>query len=63
VVERDAAGNLPNNADLDVCHGRTSPILEDGEIVTTYHYDATLEYPYTVGCFHGTNAVTQQGPP
>ncbi len=19
-----------------------------------YHYVATLEYPYTVGCFHGT---------
>jgi hypothetical protein len=63
VVERDAAGNLPNNADLDVCHGRTSPILENGRIVTTYHYDATLEYPYTLGCFHGTDAVAQQGPP
>ncbi len=19
-----------------------------------YHYNATLEYPYTLGCFHGT---------
>ncbi|HEX4400637.1 MAG TPA: YHYH protein [Galbitalea sp.] len=61
VVERDAAGNLPNNADLDVCHGRTSPILLNGTIVTTYHYDATLEYPYTLGCFHGTDAVQNQG--
>jgi hypothetical protein len=62
VVERDAAGNLPNNADLDVCHGRTSAILEDGVITTTYHYDATLEYPYTLGCFHGTDAVPNQPP-
>jgi hypothetical protein len=62
VVERDAAGNLPNDADLDVCHGRTSPILEDGVVTTTYHYDATLEYPYTLGCFHGTDAVPNQPP-
>jgi hypothetical protein len=38
VVERDAAGDLPTNADLDECHGRTSPILLDGEVVTMYHY-------------------------
>lgn len=50
VVERDAAGFLPTNADLDACHGRTSPILLDGEVVEQYHYSATLEYPYTVGC-------------
>lgn len=53
-VERDAAGNLPTNADLDVCHGRTSNVLLDGKTTNTYHYDATLEYPYTIGCFHGT---------
>ncbi len=23
-----------------------------------YHYDATLEYPYTVGCYHGTPVTT-----
>ena len=63
VVERDAAGNLPNNADLDVCHGRTSPILLNGVVTTTYHYDATLEYPYTLGCFHGTDAVPASGQP
>jgi hypothetical protein len=50
VVERDAAGLLPNNADLDECHGRTSPMLLDGQVVEQYHYSATLEYPYTVGC-------------
>lgn len=53
VVERDAAGKLPTDADLDSCHGRTSPILLDGKVVTMYHYDATIEYPYVVGCFHG----------
>ena len=26
----------------------------DGEKVKTYHYEATLEYPYTLGCFRGT---------
>ncbi len=51
VVERDASGNLPSNEDLDECHGRTSPILLDGEIIENYHYSATLEYPYTIGCF------------
>ena len=45
VVERDAARKLPTNADLDECHGRTSPILLNGKVVTTYHYDASVEYP------------------
>lgn len=54
VVERDADGNLPSKADLDECHGRTSPILLDGKVVTAYHYSATLEFPYVVGCYKGT---------
>jgi hypothetical protein len=58
VVERDAAGNLPTNADLDECHGRTAPILDNGKTVTIYHYSATLEYPYTLGCFRGQKAVS-----
>lgn len=57
VVERDANGDLPTNADLDECHGRTSPILLDGAVVTTYHYSATYEFPYFVGCFHGTKVA------
>ncbi|USN96840.1 MAG: YHYH protein [Candidatus Nomurabacteria bacterium] len=52
-VERDSEGNLPTNADLDVCHGRTSEVLWNGKKTSIYHYDATLEYPYTIGCFHG----------
>lgn len=54
VVERNAKGELPTNADLDVCHGRTSPVVLDGKVVDTYHYSATYEFPYTLGCYHGT---------
>jgi len=52
-VERDAQGNLPVDADLDACHGRTSTVMWDGGPVTIYHYDATIEYPYVIGCFRG----------
>lgn len=54
VVERDASGNLPTNADLDECHGRTSLITLDGSTVEMYHYSATYEFPYFIGCFAGT---------
>lgn len=54
VVERDVNQALPTNADLDECHGRTSPVLVDGTIVSMYHYSATLEFPYFAGCFKGT---------
>jgi hypothetical protein len=53
-VERDAHGALLTNAALDVCHGRTSVVLWNGRRQRMYHYDATLEYPYTVACYHGT---------
>jgi YHYH protein len=53
-VERDAQGALLTNASLDGCHGRTSPVVWNGKKKAIYHYDATLEYPYTVGCYHGT---------
>jgi hypothetical protein len=35
------------NTDLDECHGHSHGALG-------YHYHATLEYPYTVGCYRGT---------
>lgn len=54
VVERNANGDLPTNADLDQCHGRTSFIKLDGKSVEMYHYSATLEFPYFIGCFTGT---------
>ena len=36
-----------SNDDLDLCHGHKHGNLG-------YHYHATLEYPYTVGCYRGT---------
>jgi hypothetical protein len=57
-VERNAEANLPTDDDLDACHGRTSEVLFNGQLVDMYHYDATLEYPYTVGCYHGTPSNT-----
>lgn len=59
-VERDARGTLLTNASLDACHGRTSSVTWNGKKKVLYHYDATLEYPYTVGCYHGTPITTAQ---
>ncbi len=55
--ERDDHGNLPADADPHACHGRTSAITWDGKRVVMYHYDVALEYPYTVGCYHGTRSA------
>lgn len=35
------------NSDLDACHGHAHGTYG-------YHYHATIEYPYTIGCFRGT---------
>ncbi len=53
-VERNASGALLTNANLDRCHGKTSRVLWNGKEQRIYHYDATLEYPYTIGCYHGS---------
>jgi hypothetical protein len=53
-VVKSANGTLPTNQALDACHGTTSRVLWNGHMTRVYHYVATLEYPYTVGCFHGT---------
>ncbi len=50
-------GKELTNADLDECHGHTHAIEWDGQVVEMYHYHATHEFPYTVGCFKGTPAV------
>jgi hypothetical protein len=50
----DALGRELTDADLDACHGRVSEVPWDGERQRLYHYVLTREYPYTVGCFHGT---------
>jgi hypothetical protein len=51
---RGAGGRFVTDAQLDACHGTTSTVTLDGRRVRTYHYVATIEYPYTLGCFHGT---------
>ncbi|HEV7769301.1 MAG TPA: YHYH protein [Solirubrobacterales bacterium] len=51
---RGAGGRLLSNEDLDACHGQTSKVKFEGRWQRIYHYNATLEYPYTLGCFHGT---------
>lgn len=41
------------DADLDACHGHTHRITVNGVSKVEYHYHATKEFPYTVGCFRG----------
>jgi YHYH protein len=53
-VVKDASGAMPTNTDLDACHGTTSVVDWNGKATKIYHYVATLEYPYTVGYYHGT---------
>jgi len=55
---RGTGGRFVTNAQLDVCHGTTSTVTLNGKRVRMYHYVATLEYPYTLGCFHGTSVAT-----
>jgi hypothetical protein len=38
-----------------------SDVLVDGEVVTTYHYVMTQDFPYSVSCFRA--APMQQGSP
>lgn len=53
---RGETGELLTNEDLDECHGHTHEIEWDGQLVEMYHYHATAEFPYTVGCFRGNAA-------
>jgi hypothetical protein len=54
---RGENGEVLTDADLDECHGHTHAITWDGQTVTMYHYHATYEFPYTLGCFRGTPAA------
>jgi hypothetical protein len=47
-------GKALTNADLDDCHGHVHAVAMNGQTREQYHYHATQEYPYTVGCFKGT---------
>ncbi len=63
---RDENGNELSSADLDACHGRVSAVEWDGKTVEMYHYVATLDFPYTVGCLRGAysneDVMTISGP-
>jgi hypothetical protein len=50
---RGEDGGIMTNADLDECHGHTHLIEWDGQQVEMYHYHATYEFPYVIGCFRG----------
>lgn len=50
---RGEKGKVLSNADLDACHGHSHIIAWDGKQADMYHYHATWEYPYTVGCYKG----------
>jgi len=52
-AERDSSGRLLTNANLDACHGRASTVRFNGKRQRMYHYVATREYPYTLGCYRG----------
>jgi hypothetical protein len=51
---RGQGGKVLTSADLDACHGHTHAIPWDGQSVSMYHYHATWDFPYTVGCMRGT---------
>jgi hypothetical protein len=55
---RGENGAALTNRDLDRCHGHRHAVEWDGGTATLYHYHATWEYPYTVGCLRGV-----PGPP
>ncbi|HEY9839814.1 MAG TPA: YHYH protein [Candidatus Obscuribacterales bacterium] len=60
---RGENGKQLSNADLDECHGHTHAVMWEGKLTEIYHYHATWEYPYTLGCFRGTPAkITGQQP-
>jgi len=50
-------GKELTNANLDECHGHTHVIEWNGQLLEMYHYHATHEFPYVVGCFRGTPSV------
>lgn len=57
-VERNAKGQLLTNSSLDKCHGRVSKVQRNGTSQSIFHYVATLEYPYTIGCFEGSTSAS-----
>ena len=50
---RGEDGEALSSEDLDECHGHTHMIEWNGKMADMYHYHATLDFPYTVGCMRG----------
>jgi hypothetical protein len=50
------------NSRLDACHGHTHTVKIDGKRRSAYHYHATMEFPYTVGCFRAEQAESDGAP-
>ena len=55
---RGENGEALTDADLDGCHGHTHAITWNGQTVSMYHYHATAEYPYSLGCYRGAPVAT-----
>ncbi|HEY7065347.1 MAG TPA: YHYH protein [Chloroflexota bacterium] len=60
---RGENGQVLTDADLDECHGHTHAVQWDGQTVALYHYHATWEYPYTLGCYRGSPVSRAIGGP
>ena len=58
---RGHGGKLLTNDDLDACHGQVSRVWFEGRWQRIYHYNATLEYPYTLGCYRGAPGSGPRG--
>lgn len=59
IVTGKIDGRDATNADLDECHGRETTVAIDGAATTTYAYWMTAEYPYSLGCFWGTEVASK----
>jgi hypothetical protein len=60
---KDSSGKELTTADLDECHGVTSEVEWEGKKVSMYHYVMTKDYPYSVGCFKGSNVYRENPQP
>jgi YHYH protein len=50
----DVGGRVLTSADLDACHGHIHDLDWNGKSVKMFHYHATWDFPYTIGCMRGT---------
>jgi hypothetical protein len=55
---RGVKGRALEDGDLDACHGHTHKVRFHGKRRRVYHYHATREFPYLLGCYRGTPVAT-----